>query len=179
MTSMSTVAAPIRSAASHFPSPSRTASAHTARAFTAPSSTSLIASPTVPEKNPMPRAISDGFGTTVSAAMGALVTGARVGPEGRGERRAPPAAELADLESDALLGGDERLPRRGRAGALRRPHPRSAEVLPDTRHLRDVGHRDAAGRRCAEGLQVLVLDLRERLQVRGRAVVCEREGRLR
>src|SRR5262245_25227084 len=155
---MRTVAAPMRSAAIHFPSVMRTPSAQIASAFSAPRSTSLIARPTVPEKKPMARAISDGFGTTVSAAMGALVTGRK------GWRGAAAAAPLrstasADLQSDALLSGDERLPRRGRAGTLGRTHPGGAEVLPDARHLRDVGHRDSALGGRAEGLQVLVLDL--------------------
>src|SRR4026209_263940 len=66
-------------AATHLPSAKRIPIAHTARAFSNPSRPSFMTSPTVPEKKPMARARADGFGTTESDAMGALVTVSRVG----------------------------------------------------------------------------------------------------
>ncbi len=66
-------------AATHLPSAKRIPIAHSASAFSMPSSPSLITSPTVPEKKPIARARADGFGTADSDAMGALVTGSHVG----------------------------------------------------------------------------------------------------
>src|SRR3990172_2548914 len=159
---MSSVAAAIASTASHFSSVSRIPMAQRARALRKSSRTSLIPSPTGPEKNPTPRASSEGPGTAVSAGMGTLVTGSPgvQSREGAGvSAPSRPFAGSADLLRDALLCADEGPPPGNRSRTLRRAHPRGAEVLPDARHLRNVRHRNTPDGRLAERPQIRVLDL--------------------
>src|SRR4051812_43759609 len=162
-----------------------TYAAHAASALDMLSSASFTATPTDPEKNAISRGTIAPLGVSSGNPALEAVLALTWGPSQSRSRGAgaPRGARTVIRCRSADLGGD-RAPSRGERGrglrrtrALRRPHPRLAEIGPDAAHLRDVRHRDAALAGLAELRENRVGERRACLRVRRPATARVRECR--